>query len=235
MSTKTFAGGLRHIACLGFAVAVCGTAGAQTLFYSGDINNNGFANQINGPFSGRTFDTFVVNSPLGWNVSSIFSNDIQLFPAPNVNTQADWSIRTGMGPGVGGTIVASGVSSATQTPTGRTVGGATGFIEYTIQVSGLSLILAPGTYWLQVTPINGSAQWYNSTTSGTNGINAVNSNAGLLDSPANGYNYRAMGTDFSMGVNGTAITPEGSSLAMFALGGLPLAIGFGRKFRRRRA
>ena len=33
----------------------------------------------------------------------------------------------------------------------------------------------------------------------------------------------------------SANTPEGSSLAMMALGGLPLAIGFGRKFRRKTA
>ena len=34
---------------------------------------------------------------------------------------------------------------------------------------------------------------------------------------------------------GTSVTPEGSSLAMLVLGGLPLVVGFGRKFRRKTA
>ena len=33
----------------------------------------------------------------------------------------------------------------------------------------------------------------------------------------------------------SSVTPEGSSLAMFALGGLPLVVGFGRRLRRKTA
>jgi len=42
----------------------------------------------------------------------------------------------------------------------------------------------------------------------------------------------SMGLD-NVRISSSSVTPEGSSLAMFALGGLPLAVGFGRKFRRK--
>jgi len=224
--------GLQFMLCICFALAVGHGAGAQTLFYSGDLNNSGNTNQVGG-FNEQTFDVFKITDPLGWKISSIFSNDFQqLTPADAVPT-AQWSIRTGMSTGVGGggTTLFSGTSAATRTATGRL--GA-GFVEYTIGVnlSSLGIILGPGTYWLQVSPVDSNGRWINSTTNGANGVNAVNGHNGLS---LVGGNYMARGTDFSLGVKGTVNTPEGSSLAMFALGGLPLAVGFGRKFRRKKA
>ena len=233
MSKTRYGGGLKQMLCVGLALAACGTARAQTLFYSGDLNGNGHTNEQSGVGpDAQTFDTFTVHDPQGWSVTSIFSNDLQTSATGDVTTLADWSIRTGMSNGNGGTVLYSGTNAAaTQTATGRLNGQ-----EYTIgvDVSALGIYLAPGTYWLDVTPIGGTAEWYNSTTSGANGIDASNGNTGLYNSPGTGSNYVALGTDFSVGVNGS-VTPEGSSLAMFALGGLPLAIGFGRKLRRKRA
>ncbi|MCW3096524.1 MAG: hypothetical protein JWL77_2142 [Chthonomonadaceae bacterium] len=233
MSSTKFAGGLKQITCICFTLAVCGTAGAQTLFYSGDLSNNAIANQIIPPTTDfRTFDVFQVNSPLGWNIATLFSNDIQFGSPVDVTTQAAWSIRTGMsagGPTGGGTVLFGGTAAATQTATGRNGG-----TEYTIgvDVSALHILLAPGTYWLEVTPIGGTKTWFNSTTSGANGVNALNGNTGLFSNA--GASYINENTDFSLGITGTAVTPEGSSLAMLALGGLPLVVGFGRKFRRRK-
>jgi hypothetical protein len=43
----------------------------------------------------QTFDTFTVNNVPGWNVTSLFSNDLQTAVTGDVTTQANWSIRTG--------------------------------------------------------------------------------------------------------------------------------------------
>ncbi|MCW3055839.1 MAG: hypothetical protein JWN14_5009 [Chthonomonadales bacterium] len=223
---------LQLILCICFALAVGRGANAQTLFYSGNLTNSGNTNQI-GAGNEQTFDVFKITAPLGWKLSSIYSNDFQLAAPPDVATTANWSIRTGMstGAGGGGTTLFSGTTVATQTPTGRTAGG---FPEFTVgvNISSLGIILGPGTYWLQVSPVGAHNRWFNSTTSGASGVNAVNGNNGLSFV---GGSYMARNADFSMGINGTVNTPEGSSLAMFALGGLPLAIGFGRKLRRKKA
>ena len=50
--------------------------------------------------------------------------------------------------------------------------------------------------------------------------------------PVVGNAYHSMGSEQFVFGN-SAVTPEGSSLAMIALGGLPLAVGFQRKFRRK--
>jgi hypothetical protein len=240
MLDKPFAGGLRQLICLMIVMALCVGARAQTLFYSGDTNGGGNANFVNSGFGNRTFDDFTVGSGLGWNINTVFSNDIQALPAPNHAVQAEWSIRSGMGPGNPGTILFSGTTTATQTPTLRSVPG---FIEdmITVDVSGLGIHLAPGTYFLQVSPVSnvGEEAWFNSTTNGANGVNALNNHAGLFSSGSATTPPQPTGVDYSLGITGTvgpsAVTPEGSSLAMLLLGGLPLVIGFGRKFRSKRA
>jgi hypothetical protein len=71
-------------------------------------------------------------------------------PAPPATLPAVWSIRTGAGPGDPGQVLAGGVADALETPTGRAN-------EYQIAVSGLSLDLKPGVYFLQVSPISPTA------------------------------------------------------------------------------
>ena len=81
-----------------------------------------------------------------------------------------------MSAGNGGTLVASGTGAATQTATGFS---AYGYNEYTIQVSGLSVTLGPGTYWLTVCPLGaGTYQSFNDTTSGDNTIGQPPGNDG---------------------------------------------------------
>jgi GDP-mannose 4,6 dehydratase len=63
---------------------------------------------------------------------------------------AFWSINEDVFAGNARTVVDSGTSPATSTPTGR---AAFELTEYTVQVTGLSVTLTPGTYWLSVVPI----------------------------------------------------------------------------------
>src|SRR5207244_8348415 len=86
-----------------------------------------------------------------------------------VITGADWEIRTGISAGNAGTLVAGGITSApVVTLTGRS---GFGYLEYMVQVNGLNVTLAPGHYWLNVTPVDGgTGRSFNSTTSGTNCI-----------------------------------------------------------------
>jgi hypothetical protein len=63
---------------------------------------------------------------------------------------AAWSINQEVFPGNAGTVIDSGTSPATSTPTGR---AAFDLTEYTVQVTGLSIVLTSGSYWLSVVPI----------------------------------------------------------------------------------
>jgi len=221
--------GMQVILCICLALTVGRGAGAQTLFYSGDQANSGNVDQFGGPGNEQTFTEFKITNAAGWRISSIYSNDFQ--PAGHSGgATAEWSIRTGMGVGSGGTTLFTGTNAATQTPTLRNPGGNA---EYTVSVdiSSLGILLGPGTYWLQVSPVGGNT-WYNSTTMGANGVNPANDHNGLSFV---GGNYIARHTDYSMGINGSLVTPEGSSLLMFAFGSVPFAVGFGHKFRRKKA
>jgi hypothetical protein len=101
---------------------------------------------------GRVYDDFVVPDG-GWTVIGAFSHNSM--SATGV-TQASWEIRSGVSAGNAGTLVASGVSPATQT-LGPSVGGGT--YVYLIQVSGLAVDLAPGRYWLSVTPVTSGTSY----------------------------------------------------------------------------
>lgn len=175
----------------------------------------------------RAYDDFNVTAP-AWHVTRIWcNNDMKITGV----TQASWEIRTGMAPGVGGTILASGIGAATQNPTGR-VNVAP---EYSISVSGLDLNLPAGTYWLNVTPFVGSdpgtGGYLNSYTSFTTGANAVGTPAGnnangLLDWTDSYAPFMSVGWDLSMGVAGTVV-PEPSTACLVLMG-----IGFAERLRR---
>ncbi len=148
-------------------------------------------------------------------------------------TQASWEIRSGMAPGDGGTLVASGLGAATQTPTGRMAL----WREYSITVSGLDLDLAPGTYWLNVAPLvgsdPGSGGYLYSYASFTTGANAVGQpdgdNANALQDWTDSYApFSTFGWEISMGVAGNVV-PEPSSFALLLFGSLALVMGTGRK------
>jgi hypothetical protein len=145
----------------------------------------------------------------GWTVTSVFTNDL-LDTSAGITT-ADWDIRSGVSEGNGGTVVASALAApATATATGRSGFGLT---EYRIEVSGLNVNLAPGTYWLSVRPISGiTFLSYNSSTVGTNcvGLPCGNDDNAFFTSSTFGFFFHTTtdpvfdpnNDDFSMGVNG---------------------------------
>jgi hypothetical protein len=81
-----------------------------------------------------------------------------------------------------------------------------------VEVTGLSVDLAPGTYWLNVTPVgDGSGRSFDSDTSGTNcvGLPCGNDDNAFINSSDFGFVFHNTSSgdvgqpDFSMGVNGT--------------------------------
>jgi hypothetical protein len=94
----------------------------------------------------RVYDDFVVPDG-GWTVTGVFAHT-NMFPTEV--TEACWEIREGVAEGDPGTLVASGLSPATQTQVDSVGDGKN---VYLLQVNGLSVQLPPGRYWLSVAPV----------------------------------------------------------------------------------
>jgi len=230
---------IKALVALSLFALVAGPAAARAdvvLWYNGDFNgNNGLSNERNTSVSqGNVYDNFNLSGTT--TISAVFSNNLMDFVA----TSAYWEIRSGVSVGNGGTLLASGTGAATQTPTGRS---GFGFTESTVEVSGLSVVLGPGTYWLTVSPIDsGSGRSFNSNTSGANSVGSPggNDDNSFFDSTTFGANFQAASdfvgapADFSMGVIGSSeavSTPEPASLTMLGIGVAGL-MGYG--WRRRK-
>lgn len=182
---------------------------AGALWYNGDFDGvNGLANERDtslgaGQFA-QVFDDFNVNDAEGWDVHSVFSNNLE-----NTNvTGATWEIRQGMSEGNGGTLIASGMTATPNVvPTGRS---GFGFTEFMIEVTGLDVHLASGSYHLNVTPTGDlTGRSFDSTTMGANciGTPCGNNQNAFFNSNFFGANYTSTAnfgqpSDFSMGVNG---------------------------------
>jgi hypothetical protein len=142
----------------------------QTGWYNGDchsIDIGGWSNWYTSSQSyTRVYDEFAAPAG-GWSVTGVFSNN-QLYSAPPI-TQASWEIRSGVGPGNAGTVVASGLSAASQIYV-------PGLAAYRIQVDGVAVQLAAGQYWLSVTPVG--PVYKQSYVCETQGQNAVGTPAG---------------------------------------------------------
>jgi hypothetical protein len=145
----------------------CGNPAGDCLFYGGDfVDNplgpnlaNGLANETTSivpgtPYGAATWVPFTVPKGKTWHVTGLFTNNQSDFGVlDETPTQpiasAWWSINEGVEPGNSGTVLGSGVAAATITPTGRS---AFGDNEYTVQVTGLSITLTAGEYWMAVVP-----------------------------------------------------------------------------------
>jgi hypothetical protein len=146
----------------------CGNPVAKCLFYGGDFLYNplyppflpnGLANEntlfVPGdPYGAAVWIPFTVPTGQTWNVKGLFTNNMSSYGVLDQgtlpNAVAYWSINEEVFAGSPGVVVDSGTSPATSTATGR---AAFGLTEFTVQVSGLSVTLTAGTYWLTVVPI----------------------------------------------------------------------------------
>lgn len=181
---------------------------AVTLWYNGDLDTGALPNGVNfaSNADAHVFTDFTVTDPAGWAVSAVFSNNLMDQPI----TEASFEIRSGVSAGNPGVFVHGGYGGATQTLTGRTIAGRN---EYRIEIPNLSIALAPGTYYLSVTP-TGAGVGY-SYVSNTAGLNAIGTPAGNNDNefwrtPTENYSdTSAQGGDFSQGVVGNVVIPCG--------------------------
>jgi hypothetical protein len=212
-------------AALVLNTAVCAQAPPGSLWYNGDFNGVGY--HVNGHNTSdppdAVHDDFNVTFP-GWELTAIFSDDL----LSTVVTGAIWEIRSGCSVGNTGTLVAAGsTNTPTVTPTGRS---GFGYTEYMVEVTGLNLILAPGAYWLSVTPLgNGTGHSFNTTTSGANCVGTPCGNDGQSWFDSVGpFDTR----DFSMGVIGSVIPEPGTlTLLICGVGALLIAVRRRRSFQ----
>jgi hypothetical protein len=146
----------------------CGNPAAACLFYGGDFLDNpvlppslpnGLANEstllVPGtPYGAAVWIPFTLPAGQTWDVTGLFTNNLSTYGVLDQGTEppavASWSINEEVFAGNAGTVVDSGTSPATSTATGR---AAFGLTEYTVQVTGLSVTLTPGSYWLSVVPV----------------------------------------------------------------------------------
>jgi hypothetical protein len=207
--------------------ALSATAIAQappgSLWYNGDFNGVGYhANGVNtsDPPS-QVFDDFFVTGG-GWHLTAVFSDNL----LSTVVTGAEWEIRSGVSSGNDGTLVAAGSTNApTVAATGRS---GFGFTEFMVEVTGINVTLAPGTYWLNVTPVgNGTGHSLNSMTSGTNCVGMPCGNDGNSWWRPDGPYPQPY--DFSMDVIGPIPEPATVALLTCGVGVLLMAV------RRRRS
>jgi hypothetical protein len=149
------------------APGMCGNPARRCLFYGGDFVYDPFyppiANALSNedsvvisgtPYGGATWVPFTVPKGETWYVTGLFTNNESTYGVLDQGVEplsvAYWSINQSVFAGNAGTVIASFTSPATSTPTGR---GLFGLNEYTVQVTGLSITLTPGEYWMAVVPI----------------------------------------------------------------------------------
>ena len=117
--------------------AECGNPARACLFDGGDfVDNplgspflpNGLANEntllVPGtPYGAATWVPFTVPVDQTWNVTGLFTNNLSSYGVLDQGTEptsvAAWSINQEVFPGNAGTVIDSGTSPATSTPTGR--------------------------------------------------------------------------------------------------------------------
>ena len=234
---------LALIAAFAFNTSARAQALPGSLWYNGDRNHtNGLANErddsVGFGLYAHVFDDFNVPAGQTWNVTSVYSNDYNNYiESGGTTTAVEWSIRQGITNGNGGTLIAGGTAGPGNFAFFFKDTGDFGFSEYTVQALNLNIHLAPGTYFLNVTPVgNGFGRSFDSETSGLNCIGTPcgnNGNSFFDSNEGSGSHYGGPNpTDFSMGVIGTV--PEPPPWAMMAMGAVVL-IGVQQLRRRKKA
>ena len=222
------------------ALVLAATPARAQLWYNGDWNGSQGVLPSERDLwvsDSRIFDDFVVSGG-GWNVTSLFGD----FLSDLNPTQAYWEIRSGVSTGNGGTLLFSGTSNITWSLLGP---GLWGDNEYRALISGLSLNLSAGTYWMAIAPTQSAyGRAYLTTTSGSGGVHALQDGKAYWDSQSFSKNFEAIsGKDFSYGVGGSAlqntfleqsviVNPEPGTLVLVGSG---LALVGAGALRRRRS
>jgi len=199
--------------------------GDSVLFYGGDYGWDGEESNntmLTSQYGSSLLTDFVVGSA-GWHVTGLFSNNMKDYGPPPQTLSALWSIRTGTAVGDPGQVLFGGVADASVTPTGRHSWAFFGPDQYTIAVSGLSLDLKPGVYFMQVSPIASQQVYY----VGLGGPDAVGTPGPSINISEDHFLWSdgqpentVGGQSFvpaSMGVVGEVIVPEPGSIIVFGV------------------
>lgn len=234
-ATRTF----RHFlltAATGFLATFSpAAANAQTLFYNGDWDGYSGVTSSRGTVPSQTsmlYESFLTGGS-GWSITGLFANFLVYYNRPW--SAIEFEIRTGMADGDPGTLLFGGQGPVTSwAATGRYCcffGDGSRLDEYRAELSGLSISLSPGEYWLGLRVVDSySLPAFLVTTSGQNAFAADLDGTGIWDAPGAGLDYWQVppwndGTshDFSMGALGTSaealdVVPEPTSFALLALG-----------------
>lgn len=210
---------------------------AGTLFYNGtpDLTQNGNfldCSNCRSAAGNYVYDNFNLSNTS--TVTGLFGNFF-VFNGSPIPTSATWVVRTGISQGVSGTVVGSGNSTLTVASIGIPPGGGNSNQYFSGTLSIPSLALAPGTYWLSITPdTSGSGtDAFVLGTFGAGGTNAIidgtsftmgtsfptmTNIGGYLNQFTGHANY-----DWSYGITGTSGTPEPAS-ALLVLSGVGLLL-----------
>ena len=214
-----------HLACAALTLVPAGALRADLVWYSGDpfvqgtIYGLGYGGAMGDSLMYQQFDLASATT-----ISGLF---VQLASAP-AGQNFMWEIRQGMAIGNAGTLVASGASAGSGVASGFNPPFFGSGVQFTL--SGLSLDLTPGTYWLSLARQGAYSSTF--TTSGTNSVGSPGGSGTSLVHFPNGNNFYVSGQSVSYGIIGTPLAvPEVGSLAL--VGGVAAgACAYARAVRR---